>query len=198
MAFTYFFRDIETIKEAVALARPLVKKSLCVWNAGCASGQEPYSIAIALAEALSLQEFNRVEIIATDIDISNRFAKIIKEGLYPRSDLARLPADIFKKYFIEQDNSPDSQIIPDLRNKVKYLRHNLLTENAVGQDFTLVISKNTLMHFTPLERRTTIKMFHANMQVGAVLALGQVQDLPLVIEDLFERVSKTNLVFVKR
>jgi chemotaxis protein methyltransferase CheR len=101
MAFTYFFRDMQTIELVQKYVVPEIKnrRFAKIWDAGCAHGPEPYSLAIILAENMGTFTFRKVRIIATDIDESNCFGKIISEGVYSESELKRIPKKIFNKYF---------------------------------------------------------------------------------------------------
>jgi chemotaxis protein methyltransferase CheR len=77
MAFTYFFRDMQTLEMIRDYALPTLrtKRYINVWDAGCAMGPEPYSLAIILRENMGNMIFRNVKIYATDIDGSNLFRK---------------------------------------------------------------------------------------------------------------------------
>ena len=84
MAFTYFFRDIATLNAIRDHVIPELRKHryINVWDAGCAMGPEPYSLAIIFKESLGYYEFKRLKIYATDLDEeSNEFGKILAEGI---------------------------------------------------------------------------------------------------------------------
>ena len=103
MAFTYFFRDFQAL-EAI---RCHVLPSLCnrryihIWDAGCAMGPEPYSLAIIIRENMGRMLFRNVRIHATDIDESGQFGEIIRRGIYPEERVKRIPRKIREKYFAE-------------------------------------------------------------------------------------------------
>src|SRR5665647_2796498 len=101
MAFTYFFRDYQTLEMIREYVLPVIgsRRYINIWSAGCAMGQEPYTIAIMLRENMGPMIFRNVKIFCTDIDISTLFAKIIEEGSYAKQELERIPGDIFSKYF---------------------------------------------------------------------------------------------------
>lgn len=110
MAFTYFFRDIATLNAIRDQVIPELRKHryINVWDAGCAMGPEPYSLAIIFKENLGYYEFKRLKIYATDLDEeSNEFGKILAEGIYPEEAVKRIPEDIFiKSFFTEQQARP--------------------------------------------------------------------------------------------
>ena len=105
MAFTFFFRDSHSIEQALKYFIPMVNgyRKIKVWDAGCAMGPEPYTFAIMLAEKMGYFAFKNVEIDATDIDETHTFEKIISEGVYPESELSRIPKEIFDKYFLKNE-----------------------------------------------------------------------------------------------
>ena len=103
MAFTFFFRDSHTLEQVVKYFLPSISglRKVKIWDAGCANGPEPYTFAIILAESMGYFAFKNVQLDASDIDETDTFGNIIREGIYPEADLKRIPPDIFKKYFHE-------------------------------------------------------------------------------------------------
>ena len=99
MAFTFFFRDIHVLDNIVEQFIPYVtgRSSIKIWDAGCAMGQEPYTLTILLAEAMTKYAYNNLRVIASDHDAP--FEKIIKEAVYNYTELERIPEDLFAKYF---------------------------------------------------------------------------------------------------
>ena len=113
MAFTYFFRDMHTLEMIRDHVVPILRtrRYIHIWDAGCAMGPEPYSLAMMLRENMGPMIFRNVKIHATDIDNSNLFDDIIREGVYPEEQLKRIPRDIFKKYFEQSENPRETQRI---------------------------------------------------------------------------------------
>jgi len=97
MAFTFFFRDLPVLEHAVnaVLKLALGRLRIKVWDAGCALGQEPYTLAILFAEKMGDMGFNTLYLDATDYDIENNFGDIVTAGVYKTEELQRIPADIF-------------------------------------------------------------------------------------------------------
>lgn len=191
MAFTYFFRDMHTLELIVKHVVPYVagRSKVRVWDAGCAMGPEPYSLAIMFAENMGSFAFRNFHIDATDVDSSNLFGKIISEGVYKEDDLKRIPQEYFKKYFQPDAKSGCFKINDYIRSKVYYRRHDLLSLQPVGYGFSLVLCKNVLLHFQPPERVEVIKMFHSALAPGGYFATEQTQKMPEELEHLFERVT---------
>lgn len=199
MAFTYFFRDMQTLEMIRDYALPTLrtKRYINVWDAGCAMGPEPYSLAIILRENMGNMIFRNVKIYATDIDGSNLFQKIIESGEYPREQLDRIPPEIFSRYFSRVGDTDNFRISEDLIKCMNYKKHDLLTLHPVKNDFSLILCKNVLLHFKHEERVDVIKMFHANLLEGGFFVTEQTQKMPVELEGYFEQVVPNAQVYRK-
>jgi len=190
MAFTFFFRDLDAIKliPEYVLSNISEKKTVKIWDAGCAYGSETYSILIHLNETLEEEQFKKIKIFASDIDISNIFKKIVEEGTYKKNQISSVPADILKKYFEQDTENPDIFIISkNLREKVSYQKHDLLSLNAIGHDFDLIICKHVLQHFNNEEQVDVIKMFYNSLENEGFLLCEYSQELPEYLNNYFIR-----------
>lgn len=190
MAFTYFFRDMHVLELAVRHLVPYAsgRSRVRIWDAGCAMGPEPYSLAILLAESMGRFGFRNVSIIASDIDEGDGFDKIIAEGVYPEEPLSRIPENIFKKYFQPNGHPGFFRIDDNIKKAVSFRRHDLLSLEPVGDDFSLIVCKNVLLHFQPAERVEVIRMFHRSLAPGGFFATEQTQKMPNEAARLFEQV----------
>ena len=198
MAFTFFFRDMQTLELLAQYAIPNLKQNqyIRIWDAGCAMGPEPYSVAIIFRENMGHFLFRNVKIYATDIDESD-FGTIIEQGIYAESDVKRLPAEIVNRYFQATDQPGQLQISDEIRHAVQFQRHNLLSLQPVRQDFGLIVCKNVLLHFTQAERVKVMQMFHAALMEGGYFVSEQTQKLPPEIEPLFRQVTAAAQLFQK-
>ncbi len=198
-AFTYFFRDLHTLELTVKHIFPIIsgRSNIRIWDAGCAMGQEPYTLAILLAENMGRFVFKNLHIDATDIDGSNLFEEIIVTGLYPKAELERIPRELFKKYF-QKNGKPDHfQIVELLRNRLHYQKHDLLTLKPAGKDYSLIVCKNVLLHIKYKERIEVIRMFYDVLLPGGFFATEQTQKLPEGLSNLFEQTSADGQIFRK-
>lgn len=188
MAFTFFFRDLPVLEYAVnetiklAMGRLRIK----VWDAGSALGQEPYTLAILFAERLGAT-YNNLYLDTTDYDSENNFREIVEKATYKYDELQRMPADIFKKYFVFQENDLH-RVCDKVRSRVFFQYHDLLTLKPIGLDYALVVCKNVLLHFQYSERIEVIKMYHKALCPGGYLAMENTQKMPIEISHLFEQV----------
>lgn len=199
MAFTYFFRDMQTLEMIRDYAIPTLrtKSNIKIWDAGCAMGPEPYSLAIILRENMGNMIFRNVKIYATDIDGSNLFKDIIEKGEYPREQLDRIPEDIFTRYFTQTGKEDYYVISEEMRKSIIFKKHDLLTLKPVEKNFSLIMCKNVLLHFNYEERISVIKMFHENLTEGGFFVSEQTQKMPPELSKYFEQVVPNAQVFRK-
>ena len=198
MAFTFFFRDRHTLEH---LTRLLVNQlsqsnSIKIWDAGCAMGQEPYTISIMLAEALSDSDFKKIKIIATDIDENNTFEKIIKEGIYPFDQLSRLPEGIIDKYFTKIDEN-NYKLIDKILNSLEFHKQDLLKYVPIDYNFDAVICKNVLLHFNHEQQMKVFEMYHNVLKHGGYLTMEQTQSIPAEMLTKFNKVLSDANIFQK-
>ena len=199
MAFTYFFRDLQTLQMICDHAIPELrsKQKIKIWDAGCAMGPEPYTLAMLLRDQMGHMYFRNVKIQATDIDGSDLFDKIIYEAEYPREQVQRIPKEMFEKYFVKVDNQDRYCLIDEIKAAVSFQKHDLLTLSSIGQDFGLILCKNVLLHFNEQERIDVIRMFHDSLIEGGYLAMEQTQKLPVELKDMFEPVVSNAQLYKK-
>jgi chemotaxis protein methyltransferase CheR len=200
MAFTYFFRDLQTLDAVRKHALPYLKtrQYIDIWDAGCASGQEPYSLSMLLNESMGYMLFRNVRILATDIDESNLFEKIIGDGIYPREQIQRIPKDIFEKFFQPAETEGYFKLNEEIRRSVSFRKHNLLSLEPPGKEFGLIVCKNVLLHFNECQRIDVLKMFHSSLIEGGFLVMEQTQKLPPEVNHLFDTAISNAQLFRKK
>ena len=199
MAFTYFFRDMQTLEMIRDHVVPTLRtrRFAHIWDAGCAMGPEPYTLAIVLRENMGPMIFRNVSIHATDIDESSLFEDIIEEGVYPWEQVERIPKDIFTRYFASADKPDHFRLVEEIRKRVSYQKHNLLSLEPVRKDFMLIVCKNVLLHFKKDERIKVIEMFHDALLEGGFFATEQTQKMPKELDSMFEPVVSNAQLFRK-
>ncbi|MFZ4438329.1 MAG: CheR family methyltransferase [Syntrophales bacterium] len=197
MAFTFFFRDLTPLEHAVQflITGASGRSRVRIWDAGCAMGQEPYTLAILLAESMGQFAFRNVQIFATDYD--EPLLKTLKEAIYPWVELERVPADVFQKYFEPADREGWFRVVEKIRNVVTTQHHNLLSLKPVRDDFSLIVCKNVLLHFHYPERVEVYKMFHQALEPGGFLVNEHTQKLPSEVGHLFRQVISDGQLYCK-
>jgi len=199
MAVTYFFRDMQTLEMIRDHVLPNLRsrRFINIWDAGCAMGPEPYSLAIIFRENMGQMIFRNVKIHASDIDGSNLFGKIIADGIYSRQEVDRIPKDIFHRYFQQDEKTDHFKIVEEIRKCVTFQRHDLLTLKPVRKDMGLIVCKNVLLHFQEQERVAVIRMFHDALADGGYFVTEQTQKMPDKLKHLFTPVVSNAQLFRK-
>ncbi len=174
---TTFFRDAaawDYVAEEI-VPRLIASKSgeepIRVWSAGCASGQEPYTLAIILAEALGLEEFReRVKIYATDID--DDALTQARAASYSARDVQNLAPALLAKYF---DREGERYVFhKDLRRALIFGRHDLLQDAPISR-IDLLVCRNTVMYFNAEVQAGILSRFHFAIRDGGYLFLGKAE-----------------------
>ncbi len=201
MAFTFFFRDTQTLRLAIEYFYPYIqsRSKITVWSAGCAMGQEPYTFAILLREIIGPHLFRNVKIFATDIDQYDQYGPIVTEGKYPAKDLERIPEDIFARYFSPHpEASGYCQISEEIRHAVEFKKHDLLSFEPIRSGIHLVICKNVLLHFSAEERLRVWQMFYDSLEEGGFMLHEHTQKLPDERNEKFEQIVMNAQIFRKQ
>lgn len=199
MAFTFFMRDQPTLEHAANQMIPYAsgRSRIKIWDAGCALGQETYTIAMIFAEKMNPFGFKNLRIDASDYDSANNFGDIVTKAVYPNDELQRTPAELLAKYFEPADQAGHSRVKPILRDRIAFQYHDLLSLRPIGQDYCLVVCKNVLLHFQYAERVEVFKMFHQALAPGGYLANENTQKLPSEVAHLFTQVVPDAQVYKK-
>lgn len=195
---TTFFRDAsawqslaqEIIPRLVALKPE--KEAIRVWSAGCASGEEAYTIAILLAEALGTQDFKtRVRIYATDVD-----DQALKDGRfanYKSMAVKAVPAEYLNKYFKATEAGYFFE--NELRQAVIFGKHNLVQDASISR-LDLLVCRNTLMYFNAETQARILERFHFALKDTGFLFVGKAEML-LNQTHLFAPVQFESCIFSK-
>jgi two-component system CheB/CheR fusion protein len=176
---TGFFRDAETW-EVVAnevIPRLLDERepdaSLRVWSAGCASGEEPYTVAMLLAETLGEEGFRRrVKIYATDVD-DDALAEA-REASFTAKQLEKVPLELRERYF--QPSRHGFAFRNDLRRAVIFGRNDLHRDPPISR-VDLLVSRNTLMYFGSELQQRILANFYFALNRRGFLVVGKAEAL---------------------
>ncbi len=144
-----------------------------VWSAGCATGEEPYSIAMLLADALGLEAYaERVKIFATDVD--EDALDQARQGAYSPKQTEHVPADLIERYF--QRANANLSLNKDLRRSVIFGRNDLVRDAPISK-LDLLLCRNTLMYFNAETQAGVIRRLHLALSDGGALVLGKSEQL---------------------
>lgn len=154
-------------------------KNLKIWSAACSTGDEPYSLVMALSRHLPL---NQIKIYATDLD-KQVIAKA-KTGLYVEKSIASVPDDFKKKYFTKV--GPSYQISNEIKSRVEFKEHNLL-KDTYPTDYHLIVCRNVLIYFTEEAKDEVFRKFQKSLKSGGFLFIGSTEQIINHKEIGFER-----------
>jgi chemotaxis methyl-accepting protein methylase len=194
---TKFYRNAETWSALAAGFLPALcaERDYAVrcWSAGCASGEEPYTLAILLLEqARRAGQRNPVfHVDATDFDRAS--LDTASAGVYGAPAFGEMPEALISRYFTHDD--PRS-VAPSVRGLVTFVQHDLLREAPPAAPYDLIMCRNVVIYF---DRPTQERLFMAlvdSLHPGGVLVLGKVETMVgparerLALEDTRERIYR--------
>jgi chemotaxis protein methyltransferase CheR len=147
-------------------------RTIRVWSAGCSTGEEPYSIAITIADSLSFADAWNVEILATDI--GRHALKHAETGVYSGRSLASVNAKQLAAHFSHLDGK--YHVKPRLRKMISFAPMNLASPVYVGR-MDLIFCMNVLIYFTEERRRALVQRFYESLEPGGYLFLGHSESI---------------------
>ena len=195
ISVTSFMRDPQAFDALAGTIRKIVESKqsgevVRCWVAGCATGEEAYSIAILLAEAVR-KVSNAPEFLLFATDIDQDAVEFARSGIYPASTVEHLPAEYRKRYM--------EKIGGHYRVK-KFLRQNMVfaTQNVVEDPpfsrTELISCRNLLIYLTRSVQRRVMDIFHYALNPGGYLFLGKSESID-AHRELFEAADKTSRIF---
>lgn len=154
-------------------------KNLKIWSAACSTGDEPYSLVMALSKHMPL---NNIKIFATDLD-KQVIAKA-KVGVYSEKSILSVPAEMKKKYFTQV--GPSYKIADEIKERVEFKEHNLL-KDPFPTDCHLIVCRNVLIYFTEEAKEEVFRKFCKSLVSGGVLFIGSTEQIINYKEIGYER-----------
>jgi chemotaxis protein methyltransferase CheR len=165
-----------------------------IWSAGCASGEETYSLAALLhrhaTASGSMSGLSRVDILGTDVHGPSLEAAA--KGAYPESAFDEVPPDLRAAYFTD---GPPYRASRDLRRLVRFDTNDLLSDDPPGNGFALIVCRNVLIYFDRPSQERLFEQFHRALAPAGVLVLGMVETLFGPARGLFAAVDARCRIF---
>ena len=196
---TSFFRDPPAWKVLTDTVVPKLlrdkkdEEPVRVWSAGCASGQEAYSLAILFAEAMGLEPFReRVKIYATDVD--EDALNTARAASYSAKEMESIEGEKLRKKYFEPVNNRFC-FRSDLRRSIIFGRHDLVQDAPISR-LDLLVCRNTLMYFNAETQSHILSRFHFALNPSAYLFLGRAE-LLFTHSNLFTPLDLKCRIFVK-
>ena len=183
--FTSFFREPEHFD---LLRYKIVEEHsqhnpLRVWSAACSTGEEPYSIAITLLEALG-DSGRSIEVVASDI--STRAVKRAEEGLYQADQLATVPKALLRKYFLKGEGQWNGwyRVKPAIRQLVEFRHVNLMDALPSQSTFSVIFCRNVMIYFDRAGQESVVNRLAPHLEPNGYLFIGHAEGLAGVTHPL--------------
>jgi chemotaxis protein methyltransferase CheR len=147
-------------------------RRLRIWSAGCSTGEEPYSIAITIADSLSFADSWNVEILATDI--GRHALKHAERGVYSGRSIAGVTEKQLANHFSAVEGG--QQVKPRMQNMVSFAQMNLASPVYLGR-MDAIFCMNVLIYFSEARRRAVVQRFYETLEPGGYLFLGHSESI---------------------
>jgi chemotaxis protein methyltransferase CheR len=204
---TNFFRDSTVFDRFQLSILPKILSDIGddkirVWSAGCASGEEPYSIAMMFKQATEKLSNLKVEIIANDV---NKFAiEFAQRGIYPAKSVESLPSNVISINFqkrISDGNSVEYEVKPSIKNMVTFKVGDILSDTM--QYFDVIFCRNVLIYYEKEAQELIFTKFYKGLKEKGYLVLGMDETMfgrrcqklfnPLMVrERIYQKVLQQN------
>ena len=196
---TQFFRDVEAyrvIEEQVIdelLSQTPPGREIRIWSAGCATGEEPYSLAMLLHErCTAMGRPVNARIFATDVHRESLESAAL--GIYDAKSMVNVSPERTERFFAKVNEG--WRVSPEIRNMVVFASHNLI-KDAPFTRMDLVCCRNMLIYLQPLAQRKVISLFHFALRANGVLFLGP-SETPCELGEEFEEIDARWRIWKKR
>ncbi|MCM5681264.1 protein-glutamate O-methyltransferase [Schlegelella sp. S2-27] len=180
---TYFFREskhFEFLRE-LCQARAPNSEPMRVWSAACSTGEEPYSIAMVLADLMSRE---RWEVLSTDI--SSRVLERARVGHYPMERARDIPADYLKRFCLKGIKGQEGTLLVEraLRQRVQFMHANLNEQLPQIGMFDVVFLRNVMIYFSGDTKRQVVSRVVSQLKRGGHLFIGHSESLHDINSDV--------------
>ncbi len=194
-----FFRDQEvfnTLEQSVfpSLIRNKTDGRLNIWSIGCASGEEPYSLALLWKTSFE-RNWPQIHFAVLATDIDEKMLRRAEEGRYKKSSLKETPQEILQNYFKKEDGF--FILHPSVKKSVEFKRHNILHEEPFsGMD--IILCRNlAFTYFSKESQMKVLKKMFSSLEEKGYLVIGKDEFLPLVYPTLFVPIFPAPKIYQK-
>jgi two-component system CheB/CheR fusion protein len=193
---TQFFRDEKTFEMLAQtivpelIGRQPLGRPIRIWDAGCSTGEETYSIAMLFLEEIASAKRNaKLQVFASDVD--DDALAIARNGLYPESIQKDVSPARLDRFFVKEDHS--YRVTRELRETVVFTTQDLLADAPFSR-LDLVSCRNVLIYLRPEAQEKVLSLFHFALREDGILVLGASETLG-AFGDRFEPISKRQRIF---
>jgi len=191
---TRFFRELRHFEYLTATIFPLWRKlaskelrprRIRVWSAGCSSGEEPYSLAMILAENFPLCDGWDARVLATDI--STRVLAVAREGIYRIAGASDIPRDLLQRFMLKGYDAHEGKmkVVRAIRQMVEFRRLNLGDDvYPVNETFDAIFCRNVLIYFDAISKTKVVEKLTRHLSQGGLLFIGHAENLHSITQGL--------------
>ena len=196
---TYFFRDSKFFEALPEIAFPhliqnIVNNNLRIWVPGCATGEEAYSLAIAIHEYLVLKNYKNITVQIFASDISAKCIAKARTAIYSAQDVQHVSPSRLQNYFTKSDGN--YHINKVIRDMCIFAVHNFIKDPAFAR-IDLVSCRNVLIYFDSFLQNKVLSSFHYSLKEKGILFVGK-SETTSNTQNLFEPVGKTEKIYVRK
>lgn len=151
--------------------------SIEVWSAACATGEEPYTLAITLLEAVPAPAARRIGVLGSDL--STRALRVAREGVYRLEKVEPVPAALLRRYFERGlgDQAGLARVREEVRRLVEFRRLNLVEITSLGRQFPVIFCRNVLIYFDRAVQQRVVSMLERHLTPGGYLFVSHAESL---------------------
>ncbi|MFP4001035.1 MAG: CheR family methyltransferase [Candidatus Natronoplasma sp.] len=182
----------EVIPDLIEKKRDDIIKNIKVWSAGCATGEEPYSLAISYLNNDPPENID-IQVIATDLD--GKALDFAKRGKYPEKSVKNLSINEKRKYF-KQENG-DWILRDNVKDKVEFKEMNIF-KTSFTKKFGLILCRNLMIYFNNKSKKDLMMRLVESLDRGGFLVLGMAENLRAPAKEHVEAYDLRKRIFVKR
>jgi chemotaxis protein methyltransferase CheR len=190
---TDFFREMHHFEFLMEEALPSIirdsrrERKLRIWSAGCSTGEEPYSIAMIVAEAFQGERGWDIKILATDLD--TEVLMKAATGVYPSQVVSPVPISYLSKYF--ERTRHGYEVARVIKSMVAFRKLNLIEQVfPMKRSFDIIFCRNVMIYFDEDTKHNLIKKFHHHLKDNGFMFVGHSESL-MYMKDIFRFLKHT-------
>ena len=198
--YTYFFRNIniyENFEKFIKIYANNNNRPLRIWSAPCATGDEPYSIAMILDQLKNKNKnFPDFEIVASDIDPAA--LKIANEGIYGEYSVHETPENYLTTYFSKEETvlGPRFILSKDIKKRVEIIKEDIIKGHQKNYKYDVIFCRNLFIYINQFAREKLLRILESHLFDGGLLVLGGSETLPRNTRS-FESINMRDRFYVK-
>lgn len=183
---TGFFRETAHFDFLKSTILPLVERrgEIPIWSAACSTGEEPYSLAFAVTDALGERALPRLKILATDI--STRVLSRARRGVFEAERVSNINRDYLRRYFLRGEGHAIGwyMVKKAIRERIQFRRLNLTGDFEAKQKFPLILCRNVMIYFDAATQTKLVNALTACLEPGGYLFIGHSESLGSITHNL--------------